>query len=88
MVSVVKESVNEGIDCTDSYETVLVERGDAMVLSPMDMSSSSKSSGGLSKTSRGPLMKLRLSSFSDSWLCSSIDSTVMRFSLSLTRRCR
>lgn len=57
------ESVRDG---TDSQETVReVDIGDAMVLSPMDRSSSSKSSGGLNKTSRGPLMKFKLSSFSE-----------------------
>lgn len=62
-VSVENESVREG---TDSQETVRVDNGDAIVLSPMDRLSSSMSSGGLNSTSSGPLMKLRLSSFSDS----------------------
>lgn len=83
--SVEKESVRDG---TDSHDTAReVDKGDAMVLSPMEKSSSSKSSGGLSRTSRGPLMKLRLSSFSEFWPCS-MDSTVMRFSLGLAGRCR
>lgn len=61
--SVEKESVREG---TDSHDTAReVDKGDAIVLSPIDKLSSSKSSGGLSSTSRGPLMKLRLSSFSE-----------------------
>lgn len=62
MGSVTNESVSDG---RDSNETALVENGEAIVLSPMDMSSSpSKSSGGLKRRSNGPRMKLRLSSFS------------------------
>lgn len=83
--SVEKESVRDG---TDSHDTAReLDKGDAMVLSPIDKSSSSKSSGGLSRTSRGPLMKLKLSSFSEVWPCS-MDSTVMRLSWGLTERCR
>lgn len=83
--SVDSESVRDG---SEPQETVRdTDRGEAMVLSPTDESSSSESSGGLSKTSRGPLMNWKLNSFSDAWPWR-MDSTVIGCSSDLTERCR
>lgn len=79
-VSVENDSLSDGID---SKDTVRVERTDPRALSHKDKSSSSRSSGGVSNKSRGPLLKVKLSSFSDSCDLSMIDSTVILFSMAV-----
>ena len=81
-VSVPNESAREGID---SIDTVRVESADPSVLSLIEMSSS-RSSGALRSRSNGLLLRLRLSSFSDSCARSMMASTVILFSLTI--RCR
>jgi len=75
--SVLNDSMSDGMD---SKDTVRVERTDPNVLSHTDRSSSSRSSGGVNSRSNGPLPNVKLSSFSDSWDLSIMDSTVIRFS--------
>ena len=78
-MSVVYDSLSDGIDSSD---TVRVESAEPTLLSQNeDTSSPSRSSGAVNNRSRGPLLSVRLSSFSDSCDLSIIDPTVIRFSL-------
>jgi len=84
-VSVAKELLSEG---ADSMEIVRVERRDSEMLSQMDASSASRSSGAIKRISIGPLQSFRLNSFSDSWALSMMSSTVILFSAFVWRRLR
>jgi hypothetical protein len=85
VLSVVKELLSDGID---SIEIVRVERTDSGMLSQTDVSSASRSSGAINRMSKGLLLSVRLSSFSDSCALSMIDSTVILFSVFVWRKLR
>jgi hypothetical protein len=84
-VSVVNELLSDGMD---SIEIVLFESTDSDMLSQMDVSSDSKSSGAINRISMGPLLSFKLSSFSDSCALPMMDSSVILFSVFVCRRLR
>ena len=81
--SLIDSSSNEGMD---SLDIVLVESKDSWPVSLPRTSSSSSSSGGLSRKSRGLFPRDMLNSFSETLVCWSMASTVNRCPASLRFR--